>query len=187
MSGLFGGNPSIPGIHPGFVAGRYYTNHYVGSTTTSTITTGFVYYNFFYIPVVASFDRICVNVTTQGSAGSTGRLGLYNLSGTTPTSLIVDAGDVALDSTGAKEATISATLSPGWYAAAFTPSNSSTTLTVIGNAATGAGYIYGTASVSTSFNSCLRATLTYGALPSTASTSSLAVAASAPTIWLRAS
>lgn len=187
MSGLFGGNLSIPGIHPGFVAGRYYLSNFSGTPTTSNINSGFVYYVFYYIPVLASFDRICVNVTTAGSAGNTGRLGLYNLSGNTPTSLIVDAGDVAIDSTGSKEATISVTLSPGWYAAAFMQSAGSAVFSVSQNNVSAAGFVYGTTSVSTTFNSCLRATLSYGAYPSTASTSSIAVTTGAPTIWLRAS
>ncbi|BAY23702.1 hypothetical protein NIES2100_34940 [Calothrix sp. NIES-2100] len=185
MSGSFA--PSIPGSHPGFVAGRYYINHYGGAPTTGTINTGSVYYVFYYIPVTASFDRLCVNVTTAASAGNTGRLAIYNLSGNTPTSLIVDAGDVAIDSTGSKEATISVTLSPGWYALAFMQSGGSAVFNASGTSASVAGYVFGTTSVSTSFNTCLRATLSYGAYPSTASTSSIAVATTAPTIWLRAS
>ncbi|BAY64996.1 hypothetical protein NIES22_50970 [Calothrix brevissima NIES-22] len=184
MSGSFA--PNIAGIHPGFVAGRYYMAHYPGNPTTGTLSTGFIYYVFYYLPVASNFDRICVNVTTQASAGNTGRLGIYSLSGNTPTSLIVDAGDVAIDSTGAKEATINTSLAPGWYALAFMQSGGTAAFSIAGTSASVAGYVYGTTSVSTTFNSCLRATQSYGSLPSTAPTTSIGLVTGAPIIWLRA-
>lgn len=75
------------------------------------------------IPNDGTYDRIGVEVTTVGGAGSQVRLAIYaNSSSNTPGSLIVDAGTVATDSgagTGFKEITISAALSRGvvWLAA----------------------------------------------------------------------
>lgn len=175
--------------HPGFVSGRYYIPHYFNAPTTGTLSTGFVYYIYFYTPVIASFDRICINVSTQASAGNTARLGIYNVTsgGITPSSLIVDAGDVAIDSIGAKEATINATLSPGWYALAVAQSGGSAVFSTIGSSAAIGGFVLGTTSVSTSFNTCSRASQSYGSLPSTAPTSSFTLQTGAPVVWLRAS
>jgi hypothetical protein len=172
--------------HPGFVAGRYYVCHFYNGPTTGPLTTGLIYYTYFYTPTRVSVDRICINVTTA-SSGNTVRLGIYNLASTTPTSLIVDGGDLSIATTGSKEATISATLTPGWYALAATQSGGSGVYSTIGNSAAIGGYVLGNTSVSTAFNTCSTATLTYGALPSTASTTSLALASGAPVIWLRAS
>lgn len=71
----------------------------------------------FWVPVRRAFDRIGVNVTTAATAASGGvvRLGLYAHGTGGPGVLIVDAGTVSSESTGAKEATISQTLDPGLY------------------------------------------------------------------------
>jgi hypothetical protein len=69
----------------------------------------------FLVPVRRSFDRIGVNVTAAASSGGVLRLGLYTNDQGLAASLVVDAGAVASDTTGAKEAVVSLTLDPGLY------------------------------------------------------------------------
>ena len=59
-----------------------------------------------------------LEVTTAGVASSVARLGIYNADADwQPTTLVVDAGTVAVDSTGVKTITLSpvVTLAPGKY------------------------------------------------------------------------
>lgn len=77
-----------------------------------------------YLPIRVrrsiTIDQLAIEVTTNGSAGQTARLALYSCDNDRqPTSLIVDAGSVAVDSTGVKTASINVTLSPGTYLLAF--------------------------------------------------------------------
>ena len=55
-----------------------------------------------------TIDRLAIEVTSAGAAGTKARLGIYNV-GTNlyPGTLILDAGEVAVDATGIKAATIS--------------------------------------------------------------------------------
>jgi hypothetical protein len=62
-----------------------------------------------------SFDRIGIQVTSAGTTGAVIRMGVYASSGGVPTVLIVDAGTIAADAIGSKEATISTTLEPGLH------------------------------------------------------------------------
>lgn len=62
-----------------------------------------------------SWDRIGLEVTTAGSAGSVIRLGLYSSSNCIPTNLIADYETVPGDSLGIKTIVISQTLNPGLY------------------------------------------------------------------------
>lgn len=63
------------------------------------------------------FDRIGIEVTTEGDAGAVYRLGVWNHNPLTgrPGTLVLDAGTVAGDALGYQAATISLFLEPGWY------------------------------------------------------------------------
>lgn len=72
-----------------------------------------------FISCQSSWDRLGINVTTAGSAGTTATLAVYDSADSDagfllPQRRLVDA-DVAVDSTGSKEATIRLTLNPGVY------------------------------------------------------------------------
>lgn len=65
-------------------------------------------------------DRIAIQVTSGASAGSVARLGIYGTSVQSnglvvPNTLELDAGVVAIDSTGRKEITIDHDLAAGYY------------------------------------------------------------------------
>lgn len=73
-----------------------------------------------YAPMLVAtpitLDQLACEVTTAGGAATTLRMGIYNAdTDWQPTSLVVDAGTVAADSTGVKTASISTTLAAGRY------------------------------------------------------------------------
>jgi hypothetical protein len=68
------------------------------------------------IPRTMIFDRIGFYVSTGGAPGTQARLGIYQDDGNCyPGTLVLDAGLVAVDSTGIKEITINQQLSKGLY------------------------------------------------------------------------
>lgn len=97
-----------------FYSGSYYTTP--GSVATATRPDQVATASPLLVQKTATFDRIAVEVTTVGAAGSTISLGIYNDNGGTPGALNTDAGTVAGDgTTGVKTITISVTLTPGLY------------------------------------------------------------------------
>lgn len=86
------------------------------ANSTTPLTVGSLEYEPFIVPFVRSFDRIAIMITSAAAAGKLVRLALYAATTTwQPGALIVDSGNLAADSTGIKEATISITLQPGRY------------------------------------------------------------------------
>jgi hypothetical protein len=71
----------------------------------------------FRLAASTTFDRIGVDVATAGTATAVLRLGIYSpdAAGDLPGTLILDAGTVAGDALGAKQATISQLLAAGMY------------------------------------------------------------------------
>jgi hypothetical protein len=80
-----------------------------------------LWYEPWFVDSTAILDRLAVEVvTTAGSAGKLLRMGIYNANTSwTPTTLVVDAGTVAVDALGIQAATINVTLPPGRYCCAF--------------------------------------------------------------------
>jgi len=62
-----------------------------------------------------TFDSIGVKVTVVGTAGSVMRLMIYNMVNGLPTTLVLDAGTIPLDSVGFQTIAINVTLEPGMY------------------------------------------------------------------------
>ena len=67
-----------------------------------------------------TFDRIAIKVVTAGAASTKARIGIYAV-GTNmyPGALVLDAGEVAVDSTGVKAIVINQSLTKGLYYMAF--------------------------------------------------------------------
>jgi len=87
------------------------------TTDTSPANVGFMTAYPIFLPTT-TVDRIGIEVTSAGGAGSLGRLGIYNSSssGNYPDTLLLDAGTVAVSgSTGKKEATINQLITQGIY------------------------------------------------------------------------
>lgn len=85
-----------------------------GFGTTAVLTAGTYYAMPFSAPRGGTLDRIAIKVETAAStAGKKARLGIYESTSDTnlyPDALVVDAGEVAIDSTGIKTATINQAL-----------------------------------------------------------------------------
>jgi hypothetical protein len=79
-----------------------------------------------YIPNALTLDRIAIDCGT-GQVGGAGRIGIYSSdSNDLPSSLVLDAGQVALTSSGIFPITISLALSPGLYWLAYASQGSGT-------------------------------------------------------------
>ena len=86
------------------------------AAATQTLTANRLYATPFWVARAMTVDRIAIEVATAGAAGEAARLGIYK-DGTNlyPGDLVVDAGTVAVDSTGIKTVTISEALTKGLY------------------------------------------------------------------------
>ncbi len=95
-----------------WVVPRWYHSQLTGLTGTIAPTASELRLLPFYVPVPRAIDRVGCNVTTAGTSGHVARLGIYNASPTTgmPTTVFLDAGTVAVGTTGVKEVTLTATL-----------------------------------------------------------------------------
>ncbi len=96
-----------------WVVGRYFTAQMTGGASTTAPPGSELRLLPFYVPVPRTIDRVACNVSTASStAGHVARLGVYNANAATglPTTVLVDSGTVAVDTTGAKDVAVSATL-----------------------------------------------------------------------------
>lgn len=112
MSGRILPGPRTPAL--GFAAGGWYGPTMTGANSTPASTLNRCLLAPFLVPRAASFDRIGIEVTTA-AATAVVRLGIYNSANGLPTTVLLDAGTVDASTTGAKEITISQTLTPGWW------------------------------------------------------------------------
>lgn len=88
------------------------------SVGTAGHSTNVIRYSPFLVTTSLTIDAFGYEVTTASSAGATFRLGIYNANTHwQPTSLVVDAGTGAADSTGVKTIVLGSpiTLAPGRY------------------------------------------------------------------------
>jgi hypothetical protein len=94
--------------------GGYVANPIGGSWSSNTAANGTLLFIPFVAPATTTIDRIGIEVTSAGTAAaSVHRLGIWADSSNVPGTLLVDAGTVATDSTGFKEATISQSVTVG--------------------------------------------------------------------------
>ena len=116
--------------------GRYYGHQFV-SYATATVTVGvrFLRATPFYGPNVGGITVTSLNIEITGASagGGLARLGIYADKDGRPGAIILDAGTVAIDSTGAKTLSISQFLRQGWYWLAHGNSVSATYRAQTGN------------------------------------------------------
>ncbi len=112
-------NWSIPGVIP------------VASPATKAAAQDFILYTPFPVVTPITIDRMAIEVTSAAAAGKVARVAIYNC-GTDlqPTTLVIDSGDLAVDSTGVKTATVNVSLPAGRYLFAIN-SNAAPTLRYI--------------------------------------------------------
>lgn len=124
------------------------------------------------IPVVFSraqtLDRIGIEISTAGSAGSVLRLAIYDDVGGVPTNLIIDAGTVAGDATGNMLITINKAIVPGLYYLCMNH-NSTTSIVVKCIPSTFVPNVFGApaGATTTTSGSGISSTFTYAAFPTT--------------------
>lgn len=101
-------------------SGEWVIPGWIRTTRTTTLfTINFIWYQPIFVMTTTAFDRIGVEESATGSAGSV-RLGIYEADVSDPTAvvpkaLVLDAGTVAVGTIGVKQITISETLNPGFY------------------------------------------------------------------------
>jgi hypothetical protein len=104
-------------VNPPMVSGSYYPPTVGVASGTLTYASSRLFFTAVVVNETTTFDRIGLEVTTAGAAGTVTTVHLYSSSATSllPDSLITSFGSVAIDSTGIKEITISQVLEPGIY------------------------------------------------------------------------
>lgn len=141
-----------------------------GSTTTGAMTQGTLRAVPFVVAKTRTFDRIGMEVTTTGEAGSKVRLGIYYDTGTgAPDTLLLDAGTVDGTSVTYNTITISQTLFSGVYWLAAVAQDCATTpptARVLSGSTQQIGYSGSPSSTTLIAHSCATA-FTTGALPAT--------------------
>lgn len=92
---------------------------YWAGVGTENPSNGRLYYIPFFVEEATTYIRIGISIQIAGGGGTLCRLGIYNWTDGLPSDLVLDAGTVAIDSTGDKEIVISEALGRGYYFAAF--------------------------------------------------------------------
>lgn len=136
-------------------------SHPLFNRTTGIPSSARLYAHLVYVPTTDTYTRIGCNVTAGGTGGTAARLGIYTV-GTNgnPDTLVLDAGTVAVDSTGVKEIVISQSLTKGLYYAAWI-SDGTPTVTTLNTV----GGLIGIDTTAGGFRALYR-DVAYGALPS---------------------
>ncbi|HEX4111539.1 MAG TPA: hypothetical protein VH020_03305 [Stellaceae bacterium] len=113
-----GANPAWAAtpLGPGYISGHYYFPPNANGITTATLGSANMLYAVpFYAWLSQTFTKIGIDVAT-GAASTSCEIGVYNNNGGVPGSLLVDAGNVSVASTGIQEVTgVSIPLAQGWY------------------------------------------------------------------------
>jgi len=169
--------------------GRYYSSQIAYySTTTIVISADTLFAIPFWVAFPReTFDRIAINVSTgTGTVGDVARLGIYRDNGDCyPSDLILDAGEVAVDTVGVKEITISQILEAGLYWLALLANSAPTLRAVYAHYNIGS-ILLGLPSTLDSIATHYSVSQTYGALPSPFPTgATYQTSANAPLIALR--
>lgn len=96
-------------------SGLYYLNGAKGDEVDKQPADGVTYLMPFFVPENATYDRIAAGIKIAGSSGSVLRLGIWNNDAGMPGTLVLDAGTVSGEATGAAVITISQALSQGLF------------------------------------------------------------------------
>jgi hypothetical protein len=160
---------SLPGVDANVVA-------------TVAIAANVVRYAPHIIESQVTINQLSIEVTANTAGGTTARLGLYNADENwLPTSLVVDAGTVAVDSNGHKTASVSVVLPPGRYVTALNSDAAPTLRFVRGGARLmGMNSVFGAAPYATYQTGIAQA---YSTFPATATDPSTPAAGTNPPVY----
>ena len=93
----------------------------VHSTSTVTLETGYVYYFPMLVETDITISGLTMQITTAAAAGKLAGLGIYNAdTDWQPTTLVVDAGTIAIDALAVVTKSVTQFLPAGRYLLAFT-------------------------------------------------------------------
>lgn len=142
----------------------------------------------FIVAKQMTIDRIGVEITGAGSAGSVVRLGIYDDNNVIPNNLVLDAGTIAGDSATVQSITINQTLNPGLYWLTLIH-NSTSSITFRAIPADALPNVLGFASTigTTNSGTGVNATFTYAALPNPHTTPTSVAVGARPIIAARLS
>lgn len=105
---------ALPGIFaPGYVSGNYYSHLQEGTQTTAAVSANTAYLMPIYVNKAVTAIELGFEVTTLTSGS--GVMALYNITNGVPGARLTASTAYITDTTGAKAATISQILTPGWY------------------------------------------------------------------------
>ncbi|MGH6982432.1 MAG: hypothetical protein ACREFC_14620 [Stellaceae bacterium] len=176
------------GMQLGYVSGPYYLAPAITMTSGITLASANVMYATPFLALAPqTFTKISINVTA-GAAGASCEIGVYANAGGKPGSLLVDAGNISVATTGTKEITgVSIPLTPGWWWEAVV-CNGTPGLITFGASGAGGGtpWQMGYLSLGSSPNLAYSVSQTYGALPSSFGAGALTQSnATGPVVGLR--
>lgn len=116
----------MPQIHPGIRQNWFYgTVANCDGTYMADVQQDQLVFQLFLSPSSLTINRIGMEVLSPASSGGKGRLGIYynnDLEGA-PSTLLLGAGEVPVDTVGWKEIAVNLTLNPGWYWISFVTSS----------------------------------------------------------------
>jgi len=150
----------------GYVSGRFYAGEALSPAAASTlsISANTLYGTPFVVRQQKLWNKIGLYVTTAAPGGAA-YLGIYRMENGVPTTKVLDAGAVGLDTVGTKEITISQVLPAGMYCMVLLASTSSAVVKA-GTLSPAAVATVGTSAIGTA-DTVILGSATYGALPGT--------------------
>jgi hypothetical protein len=165
---IFRDNPGAFDVfdYGGYVSGRFYAGEALSPAAASTlaISANTLYGTPFVVRQQKLWNKIGLYVTTAALGGAA-YLGIYRMENGVPTTKVLDAGAVGLDTVGTKEITISQVLPAGMYCVVLLASTSSAVVKA-GTLSPAAVATVGTSAIGTA-DTVILGSATYGALPGT--------------------
>jgi len=165
--------------------GNYLNYWGLGASTSATIVVADKIYATSPLLVARpmTIDRLAVNVKVAGTAGKKARIGIYqNGTNCYPGALLLDAGEIAVDSTGVKAVTINQALPKGLYWMAFI-SDGTPEMIHAYNAPSPLGVRE--SALSYKYHMIYKTSVGYGALPDPFTAGGIDAADGAPAIYAR--
>ena len=168
ISQIFRDNPGAFDVfdYGGYAAGRFYAGEALSPAASGTlaVAANTMYATPFVVRQQQVWTKIGVNVTTAVAA-TYAYLGVYRMENGIPTTRVLDAGAVGLDSTGTKEITISQVLPAGMYAIILLANGAGASVKA-GTLSSAAVAAVGTSAIGTA-DTIIKGSATYGTLPAT--------------------
>lgn len=168
ISQIFRDNPGAFDVfdYGGYAAGRYYAGEALSPASSGTlaVAANTMYATPFVVRQQQLWTKIGCNVTT-GTAGVFAYLGIYRMENGIPTTRVLDAGALGLESSGTKEITISQVLPAGMYALIVLANNSGATIKA-GTLSAASVAAVGVAAIGTA-DTLMKGSFSYGTLPAT--------------------